>query len=125
MSENAKSEGPTPGAVLARFDEIPDKGAIVRDLREGEKLYSFVLARRGDVLAAYWNICPHAHVRMETFDGQLIVRMDRYLMCTLHGAMYDLGDGRCAAAPGGGDLEKAPIELVDGEVRIAGIRLPD
>ena len=119
MSADQKSQGPTPGAFLARFEEIPDKGAIVRDLREGEKLYSFVLARRDDVLAAYWNICPHAQVRMDTYDGQLIVRMNRYLMCTLHGAMYDLGNGRCAAAPGGGDLEPAPIELIDGEVRIA------
>ncbi|UPT62729.1 MAG: Rieske 2Fe-2S domain-containing protein [Hyphomonadaceae bacterium JAD_PAG50586_4] len=111
---------PKPGLFLARVDTLPNPGAIVVDFAEGESRLSIVVTRRGDVIAAFRNRCPHAGYPMERPDGRVVIQEGRFLVCTAHGASFALESGDCAGGPCNGEaLERFAIELRDESVFIA------
>lgn len=111
---------PAPGAEIAAIEDIPDPGAIVRDFREGDALFSILLTRRGDTVRAWRNLCPHARWPLERPDGRVVVQEGRFVICSAHGASFTLEDGRCVAGPGLGlGLQPIPIDIVDGRIRAA------
>ena len=67
---------------------------------------------RGDYVAVS-NRCPHAAwpLDREPIEGPEIV-------CTLHGARFDLRDGCPTAGPTSKSLATYPIELRDGELYV-------
>jgi nitrite reductase/ring-hydroxylating ferredoxin subunit len=65
-------------------------------------------------LFALDNICTHAHARMN--EGRL--RGTR-LICPLHGAAFDVSDGRVLAAPATLPLAHYPVRVVDDFVEVA------
>lgn len=108
---------PAPGTELAALSDLPDPGAIVRDFREGDALFSILLTRRGEIVRAWRNMCPHARWPLERPDGRVVVQEGRYVICSAHGASFTLEDGRCVAGPGFGlGLQAFPIDIVDGRV---------
>ena len=60
------------------------------------------------------NICTHAHARM--CEGRL--RATR-LICPLHGASFDIRDGRVLGAPAVVPLHTYPVRVVNGTIEIA------
>lgn len=104
------------GAVLARIEDVPDKGAIVRDVGEGAQRVSLLLTRDGERISAFQNMCPHARFPLERFDGVVIVQEGRYLVCAAHGASFCLRTGAHAGGPGRGGLAPAPIRLDRGRI---------
>jgi nitrite reductase/ring-hydroxylating ferredoxin subunit len=111
---------PRPGALIARVDEASDPGAIVRDFRDGDALFSVLVTRSGGEVRAWYNICPHARWPLERPDGQVLVQEGRFLVCAAHGASFTLADGRCLAGPGlGRALRPLPIVVRDGDIRAA------
>lgn len=111
---------PKPGTALARVEDVPDHGAIVRDFQNGEARFSILIARQGDVVTAFENRCPHAGFPLERPDGRMIVLERKYLLCAGHGAMFAIADGVCAGGPGTGKgLMPLPIEILGGEIRVS------
>jgi nitrite reductase/ring-hydroxylating ferredoxin subunit len=110
----------TPGTELARLDALPDPGAVVVHVGEGEARVSLVLTRRGGAVAAFRNRCPHAGYPLQRADGRIVVQEGRYVLCAVHGASYVLDDGACAGGPCNGDaLEPVAVTLRDGAVVLA------
>lgn len=105
---------PGPGTALIALTDLADPGARAVDFRVGEALFSLIVARRGDVVRAYENICPHARSPMERPDGRVVIHEGRYLVCSAHGASFNLTDGACVGGPGGGPLTPFPIDVRDG-----------
>lgn len=60
------------------------------------------------------NICTHALTRMD--EGRL--RGVR-LICPLHGASFDIRDGRVLGAPASRPLPSYPVRVVDGVIEVA------
>jgi nitrite reductase/ring-hydroxylating ferredoxin subunit len=60
------------------------------------------------------NICTHAHARM--CEGRL--RATR-LICPLHGASFDVRDGRVLGAPAVVALRTYPLRIVNGTIEIS------
>jgi 3-phenylpropionate/trans-cinnamate dioxygenase ferredoxin subunit len=60
------------------------------------------------------NICTHALTRMD--EGRL--RGVR-LICPLHGASFDIRDGRVLGAPASRPLPSYPVRVVDGMIEVA------
>jgi nitrite reductase/ring-hydroxylating ferredoxin subunit len=69
-------------------------------------------AREG--VFAVSNICTHAHTRMD--EGRL--RGVR-LICPLHGASFDIRDGRVLGAPASVPLPTYPLRIVAGMIEVA------
>jgi nitrite reductase/ring-hydroxylating ferredoxin subunit len=60
------------------------------------------------------NICTHAHARL--CEGRL--RATR-LVCPLHGASFDIRDGRVLGQPADKALPVHPVRIVDGVIEVA------
>lgn len=90
------------------------------DLPEG-RMHPCLLAGREIVLChtragifALDNVCTHAYARMS--DGRL--RGTR-LICPLHGASFDVRDGRVLGAPAERPLAAHTARVVDGIIEVA------
>ena len=102
---------------LTRLDALPDGGlAAVDAVVEGEA-ESLILQRRGDVVHAWFNVCPHAGRRLDWAPNQFLVSKDGHLVCAVHGATFALPEGACIAGPCRGEhLREVPVVVRDGAV---------
>lgn len=101
---------------LCRLDAIPDGGATAVEDVAAAGGESVIVARRGDELRAWLNICPHAGRRLDYAPGSFLLK-DALLICAVHGASFDRNDGVCVAGPCRGEhLQALPVELRGDEV---------
>lgn len=109
---------PTPpaGTELARLDEIPDPGARAAAWEKGAVL----IVRRGTRVTAWSNLCPHAGLPLTLPDGRGLLHKGETLVCPVHGASFDVEDGRCTGGPAAGDrLVPIAVEVTGGVIRAA------
>jgi nitrite reductase/ring-hydroxylating ferredoxin subunit len=110
-----KPPRPALGEAFARVEDIPDGGAKALHF-EGD---SIVLARRGEAVFAYLNLCPHSYYFLDRVDGRVVVQDKRYIVCPHHGASFELDTGACAGGPCNGDgLTQIAIEVRDGAISL-------
>ena len=117
-SADAPFEGHPSGPALCRLDEIPDGGATAIDavLADGEE--SVILLRRGEQVQAYLNICPHTARRLDYAPGKFLLKNDT-LICAVHGATFNQGDGLCIAGPCRGEhLREVSVRVVGDAVHL-------
>lgn len=107
---------------LCRLDEIPDGGATAVELPrpvDGSEPDSLILLRRGDLVSAYRNICPHAGRRLDYAPGKFLLKGGT-LICAVHGASFARDDGLCVAGPCRGEhLHAVAVRVADGMVWLA------
>ena len=106
----------SPDPFLCRLDDIPDGGVVGVNPPdpEGDPL---VLARHGNAVQAWLNVCPHAGRRMDYAPGLFLVKDDK-LTCAVHGATFALREaGLCVAGPcRGQSLVAVRVQVRDGIV---------
>lgn len=107
---------PAPGAILIALADLGDPEARAIDFRAGEALFSVIVARHGDIVRAYDNVCPHAYSPMERPDGRVVIDAGAFLVCSAHGASFRIGDGACVGGPANGPLTPFPVVVRDGVV---------
>lgn len=95
--------------ALAAAD-LPE-GKMRRCMLAGREV---VVCHTRDGVFALDNICTHAFARMD--EGRL--RGVR-LICPLHGASFDVRDGRALGAPASVPLATHAVRVVDGLIEIA------
>lgn len=109
-------ESAASDAFLCRLEDIPDGGVLGLDppCSEGESL---LLARHGNAVQAWLNVCPHAGRRMDYAPGLFLVK-DGKLTCAVHGATFALREsGRCVEGPcRGQSLVAVRVQVRDGVV---------
>ena len=69
---------------------------------------------------AYENSCPHTGANLNWQEGQFFSFDERFLQCSLHGALFEPDNGLCVRGPCRGDCLK-PVNIVikDGSVFLA------
>jgi nitrite reductase/ring-hydroxylating ferredoxin subunit len=109
------------GIVLAQLDALPDPCAIVVVPHADEPFASILVTRKGDVISAFRNKCPHAGYPLQHSSGRVIVQEGRYIVCAAHGASFTLDSGQCAGGPcdNGDSLERIAVIVRDGAVYVA------
>jgi 3-phenylpropionate/trans-cinnamate dioxygenase ferredoxin subunit len=92
----------------------------LRDVAEG-KMRSctvdgreIVVCRTKEGIYAVDNICTHAYARLD--EGRL--RGTR-LICPLHGASFDIRDGRVLGAPATRPLATHAVTIIDDQIKIS------
>jgi nitrite reductase/ring-hydroxylating ferredoxin subunit len=111
---------PKPGTAIFNLAELPDRSAACLHFEEAEARFSLIVARQGNRVFAYENRCPHARYPMEKLDGTVLVQDGRFLVCSAHGASFQMQDGAFAGGPGDGTgLTPVPVSLEGETVRIA------
>ena len=87
---------------------------------EGQLPYALFLVRKGDAVYAYRNSCPHTGAPLEWMPHQFLDRDHSFIECALHGALFDIVEGRCLRGPCIGDsLQRLAVSVRDGVVWLA------
>jgi nitrite reductase/ring-hydroxylating ferredoxin subunit len=91
-------------------DQLPE-GQMRACLVAGKEI---LICHTRDGLFALDNICSHALARMS--EGRL---RGHRLICPLHGASFDVRDGRVLAAPATQPLTTYQLRVRDGHIEVA------
>lgn len=97
-------------APAMKLAEVPQGSMRVRVIAGREIL----ICHTREGVFALDNICTHAHARM--CEGRL--RATR-LVCPLHGASFDIRDGRVLTPPAVLPLLSHKVRVIDGTIEIA------
>jgi nitrite reductase/ring-hydroxylating ferredoxin subunit len=111
---------PLPDAAqpLCASAELEERGrAHVFDVMLwGGLARAFALRFDGRVVA-YLNRCAHVPTEMDWQPGEFLDADRRHIVCSIHGASYEPGSGRCLDGPcGRGRLMAVAVSEADGQV---------
>ena len=111
-SNPAVTARPAPRPLCASADLVEKGNAFVFDVRHfREPARAFVLRFEGRVVA-YLNRCVHVPTEMDWQQGVFLDGDREFIMCSIHGALYEPLTGRCAGGPCGRGRLTA-IEVVE------------
>jgi nitrite reductase/ring-hydroxylating ferredoxin subunit len=66
---------------------------------------------------AWLNVCPHWNLPLDSNNADVLSLERDRLICSIHGATFTLGEGRCDGGPcAGSRLVALPIALDDDEI---------
>lgn len=94
---------------VMQLAEIP-QGSMQTRVLEGREI---VICHTREGVFALDNICTHAHARL--CEGRL--RATR-LVCPLHGASFDIRDGRALGPPAVVPLPTHPVRVADDAIEV-------
>ena len=115
LEREPKDTAPKP---LCASDDLLERGqAFVFDvLHFREPARGFALRFDGQVVA-YLNRCLHVPTEMDWQHGEFLDGDKEFIMCSIHGAVYEPLSGRCAGGPcGRGTLTALDIRERAGQV---------
>ena len=106
-----------PRHVICRLEEIPDPGARGFALPGAQFPDEWFLVRRGAVVRAFRNVCPHTGRFLNWKPDAFLTKDKSLIMCAGHGALFEPDAGMCVAGPCvGRALEPMPAAVEAGEV---------
>jgi nitrite reductase/ring-hydroxylating ferredoxin subunit len=106
------------GLPLCASEALVERGrAQIFDVRLwGAPARAFALRFDGRVVA-YLNRCAHVPAEMDWQPGEFLDADRRFIVCSIHGAMYEPADGRCVGGPcQRGRLMPVDVAERDGQV---------
>jgi nitrite reductase/ring-hydroxylating ferredoxin subunit len=110
---------PPAGPKLCRLVDIADPGAKGFVFGSGSNRFEmFVVRTRGGVFA-YVNSCPHLGATLDTFQDQFLTSDKELIICSFHGAQFQIEDGLCVVGPCEGKrLTEIALRVENGAVTI-------
>jgi nitrite reductase/ring-hydroxylating ferredoxin subunit len=100
--------------ALCRLDEIEDGGARGFSLIGGGMTREIFVVRQGSRVFAYVNSCPHIGTPLEFLPDRFLTADGQEILCSTHGARFEIGSGRCLAGPCRGKSLQPVRVRVDG-----------
>lgn len=105
---------------LIAVEDIPQASAAAVEVEIDGEPRSLILTRRGERVAAYLNLCPHAGRRLDWAPGRFLIDAGD-LVCAAHGARFDRASGACLGGPcRGAGLTAVVVSVRDGRVYLDG-----
>jgi nitrite reductase/ring-hydroxylating ferredoxin subunit len=102
---------------ICRFDELTDPGSRAFIMGEGDWPLKGFVVRQGDDVFAYVNRCPHAGHPLNWQPHQFLTQDHTRLLCTSHGAQFEIDTGYCVLGPCAGKaLHALRVKIVNGDV---------
>lgn len=117
--------------VICGLDEIPSRRAKAFQLLQVtpdnlEKTFSIFVVRWGTQVFGYVNECPHDRVNLDWERNQFLDPSGLRLMCGKHGALFEIGTGRCVEGPClGANLRPVDVSVIDGDICVQGVTLAE
>lgn len=115
--------------AVCGVNDIPNRRAkgfqLLRRTPDGAaKAWSIFIVRWGTRVFGYVNQCPHHEVNLDWERNQFLDPDGLRLMCGKHGALFEIGSGRCVSGPCTGQtLEAVTVRIVDGDLCVSGVEL--
>lgn len=77
-----------------------------------------VVSRDGQIYA-YHNSCPHLGINLEFNPDEFMDSENYFLICSNHGALFQVEDGLCVSGPCQGEsLLSVPIHIHEGHIEL-------
>lgn len=121
MSWTDYSAAPAPGTPLCHEDEISGVHSMVVETARGR--FPLLILRAGADWRAYVNACPHHYLPLDYKGGQLLSADGTKLLCTVHGARFDIDTGAAIEGTDCG-LDSVPLKVIDGILTIGPKDIP-
>ena len=100
--------------ALCRLEDIPDGASRGFGPALGGFTGLFAV-RQGTQAFVYVNCCPHVGASLDQARDRFLTADGASIVCSVHGALFGIGDGVCIAGPCAGQgLERVPSQVVDG-----------
>lgn len=100
---------------LISVDEIEEGKSKGIEL---ENFYMFAV-KKDDQVVLYWNRCPHLGTPLEWEEDRFLDPDGALIICSTHGALFRIEDGRCLAGPcKGKHLQPIPFIIDNGMVMV-------
>ena len=94
--------------ALGPVAAIPDGGSKGYEPAEGCFTGIFAV-RRGDDVRVYVNSCPHIGAPLDWAPGRFMSADGQRIICAMHGAEFEIDDGRCTRGPCLGEIGRAHV----------------
>lgn len=109
--------------MLAALETLPLDSLHGCEAGIDGEVESLILHRDATGAVRAWlNVCPHAGRRLDWAPGKFMRNKQGELVCAVHGATFELGNGGCVAGPCRGDcLRAVPVHVAGGQVRLGAV----
>lgn len=105
--------------VICALHELADPGAKGFTMGAGEWPLEGFVVRRGGVVRAYVNHCPHAGFPLNWSPDGFLAPGAPLIQCAMHGALFEIETGACIAGPCPGlRLRELPVQVQRGYVML-------
>ncbi|RQP07610.1 MAG: Rieske (2Fe-2S) protein [Paracoccus sp. BP8] len=111
------SSAPTAGTPVCAETQV--EGVLSLSVTTSRGTFPMLVVRVGEELLAYVNACPHQYLPLDYHGDQLLSADGTKLMCTAHGARFDIRSGEAIEGAECG-LDPVPVSIRDGMIVIAG-----
>ncbi len=104
------STAPAPGTPICTTEQVGRVLSVGVNTANG--CFPLLVVRVGEAFRAYVNACPHQYLPLDYRGTQLLSADGTMLLCTAHGARFNLATG---AAVDGVDcgLDPVPVAVTD------------
>jgi nitrite reductase/ring-hydroxylating ferredoxin subunit len=103
--------------VICPLHELADPGAKGFTVGQGDWPLRGFVVRRGDVVRAYVNHCPHAGYPLNGRPDGFLAPEAALILCSAHGALFEIETGRCVSGPCAGlSLRAIDVRVLRGYV---------
>ncbi|ABL69760.1 MULTISPECIES: Rieske (2Fe-2S) protein [Paracoccus] len=109
------ASAPPAGTEICDEAELDRIRCLTVESRNGR--FPLLLVRLGEGIRAYVNACPHQYLPLDHRGDQIVSADGTRLMCTAHGAMFDIASGEAVQGADCG-LDAVPLAISGGKVRI-------
>ena len=108
MSWRDYASAPDEGNPVCARDDV--QGAVALTIETAKGRFPVILVEMAAGVRAYVNACPHQYLPLDYRGGQILSADGTRLMCTSHGAQFDVATGMGVAGEGlGCALDAVPL----------------
>jgi nitrite reductase/ring-hydroxylating ferredoxin subunit len=94
------SNGGKPRAArVCQLAAVPNDGTHVVSIELAGRRHPVILLRRGGIVLAYVNRCPHMGLSLNWLPNQFLDASGELLLCANHGALFRIENGLCVVGP--------------------------
>jgi nitrite reductase/ring-hydroxylating ferredoxin subunit len=116
MSWTDYSSAPAPGTPVCEAARL--NGVLSLSVTTEKGAFPMLVVQVDGALRAYVNACPHQYLPLDYRGNQLLSADGSKLMCTAHGARFDILTGEAIEGADCG-LDAVPVAIRAGMVVIA------
>jgi nitrite reductase/ring-hydroxylating ferredoxin subunit len=105
--------------VICPLHELADPGARGFTMGRGDWPLRGFVVRRGGLVRAYVNHCPHAGFPLNWTPHAFLAPEAPLILCSMHGALFEMESGLCVSGPCEGlGLRALPVRVQRGYVML-------
>jgi len=103
--------------ILCPLSSLPSPGSRAFEVQDAGVMHAIFVVRQGLEAYGYLNNCPHLHAKLNVTADTFLDEDGRHIRCALHGALFDIKDGRCFLGPcEGASLTRVGLRVEHGQV---------